>query len=107
MKMREQAEDRLRECEEKRKNLESERNAHQDNFPDDGRPFNERLEEHQKKLEELNNEVEKAKQEEHEAQMELDRAKAMEQKARQESIENRKEMNQGREDDHTEQQRWE
>ena len=34
MKMREQAEDRLRECEEKRKNLESERNAHQDNFPD-------------------------------------------------------------------------
>ena len=59
MKMREPAEDRLRECEEKRKTLESERNAHQDNFPDDGRPFNERLEEHQKKLEELNNEVER------------------------------------------------
>ena len=55
MEMREQAEDRLRECEEKRKNIESKRNAHQDNFPDDGRPFNERLEEHQKKLEELNN----------------------------------------------------
>ncbi len=102
MQISEQAEARWKECIEERQKLEAERDSHRNNFPMDDRPYIDRLDEHQKKLEELNEKLAKAEREEHEAQMEMDRFKNMERKAIEEQIENRKEMNQGHEDEYTE-----
>lgn len=107
MQKREQAEARWKECMEERQKLETERNVHRENFLMDDRPYMDRLDEHQKKLEELNEKVAKAEQEEHEAQMEMDHWRNEERKANEEQIEYRKEMNQGHEDEYTEKIKWE
>lgn len=67
-----QAEDHLRDCEQKRARLEDEYNSHQRNFPDDNRPYFERLNEHQQKLEKLDAQLKEAREEEHKAKMALD-----------------------------------
>lgn len=90
----EQAQRRYDECKEERIRLENIRNEYQGNFPSDGRPFQERLEEHQSRMADYNKQVEYAQNQENEARRDLEIARNNERTINRERIRGTREQNQ-------------